>query len=249
MTGDDQLIWQDGGTSPGRLPTSSLDYLQQGGLGDCHFIATLGAVESTNPGWLISHVHANPNGSYTVTPYKNGQPVDVVVTPDVPCLNDQYGAAYRPVYVTSPSIFALYEKALAQTDSELGPGHRTGYDGMIGGWSNKDMAAILGHEGSFKVAADVSARDVERALHDHEAVTVSTPEYDDKPDVGANQSIVGVHQYYVQSVDTNAHSPTVTIVNPWGRANDPTRAANGTITLTWPQLQKYTDRVQMGGVR
>lgn len=254
-TGGEQYVWSNDGYTAGQVPSSSLDDLNQGQLGDCHFLASLGAIEQAHPGWLASHIKANGNGTYTVTLYKDGQPVQVVVSPDTPNVNGADGTPYGSAYAGSPSVYALYEKALAQTNAELGPENRTGYDGMNGGWSNKDMNAILGHEGDNKDPDDVSPQDIQDSLNAHRPVTISTPEYDDKPDLGKTQTIVGGHQYYVKSIDVNSHPPRVTLVNPWHNDNAPpdpstgqTQPADGTITLTWDQFQKYTSGVQTGDV-
>lgn len=227
-------------------PDASLGSLHQGQLGDCHLLASLGALQRSDPGFLNQHITTNPNGTYTVTLYKDGQPFQVTVTPDVP-LNQNGNVGFAQNTGGDMNAYQIYEKAVAQA-SEQGlvdlndqPG---GYSDENGGWSDRDLAVLTGNHASSTPSSSVDAGQIQSALDHHQPVTIDTVGQGDKPlyNSGNNQYLVANHQYYVQSVNQNANPPTVTLVNPWG-ADDP---HNGTLTITLDQLHQQTNHVQIG---
>jgi hypothetical protein len=236
-TGGDQYIWQNDNFN-GPLD-SDPDDVRQGALGDCHDLSALAAVEQAHPGYLASHIKYNANGTYTVTLFKDGNPVEVTVTPDVPFMNDSngrpMGSAYTHGGPNGPTVYQIYEKALAQSNSEFGVQDGSGYNSLNGGWPNRDMSVITGHEGDHRDTGD---------LHSGKPVTADTPEFDSNPTPkspdGKDQEIIGGHAYRVVSVDTSHN--TVTLANPW----DPSADKNGTVTITWDEFQKYYDGVDVG---
>jgi hypothetical protein len=91
----------------------------QGKIGDCGLIASLKAIEKTSPGFVLDHLKANDNGTYTVTLYDHGKPVPVVVDNRLP--QDDEGIVnvagdYREANIggRSETWLSLYEKAAAQ---------------------------------------------------------------------------------------------------------------------------------------
>ena len=242
--GSNNYTWgQQGVTNP---PDASLSSLHQGQLGDCHLLASLGALERSDPGYLNQHITTNPNGTYTVTLYKDGHPFQVTVTPDVP-LNQSGNVGYAQNTDGNMNAYQVYEKAVAQA-SEQGlvdlndqPG---GYADENGGWSDRDLAVLTGHSASSTPSSSVDAGQIQTALDNKQPVTIDTVGQSGKDlyNSSNNQYLVADHQYYVQSVNQNAHPPTVTLVNPWG-ADDP---HNGTVTITLDQLHQQTNHVQIG---
>ena len=56
--------------------------------------------------------------------------------------------------------------------------------------------------------------------------------------------LVGSHEYSVQSVNTNAHPPTITLFNPWGRSSEHSDPpVPSTVTETESQYERYFDKV------
>ena len=51
----------------------------QGDDGDCWFLAALGTLVLQDPGFPAQHIKQNPNGTYTVTFYRDGKPVEITV--------------------------------------------------------------------------------------------------------------------------------------------------------------------------
>lgn len=247
--GSVQYIWQNDGLVAGQVPEGNPNDVRQGALSDCHDLSALAAVEQAHPGYLEDHIRANANGTYTVRLYKDGKPVDVVVTPDVPYQNNADGSPMGSAYThgdNGPTAYQVYEKALAQSNGEFGVQHGTGYQSLNGGYSSRDWSVITGQQGTSKGPGDTSPTDLRHQLDQGKPVVANTPEYDQAPTPkspsGQDQAMIGGHAYRVVSVDTGAHPPTVTLANPW----DPTDPTNGTVTISWDEFTKDCDSVNVG---
>ncbi|SEG94051.1 Calpain family cysteine protease [Actinacidiphila yanglinensis] len=219
-------------------PSGDIDLpkdMSQGDDGDCWFLASLAAVSARDPGFVRDHIKVNPNGTYTVTLYRapvpnidglTGQPVEVTVDNQLPV--DHSG---KPVYAPTPDNVmwvAIYEKAYAQFSG--------GYQNISGGLGDQGMHEITGLPTTLTTPGSMSLADMNQKIKEGHAVTVdSVPHLNSVDD-----RLVGEHEYSVQSVNTEAHPPTITLFNPWGRnsekMNPPVPA---TVTVTESQYQQY----------
>ena len=240
--------WQDS-TGPLWGPTGMPDPvhdINQGGDGDCWFLAGLGAVGLTDPSLLQQHIRANPNGTFTVTFFHDGHPVEITVTDDLP-------QGSKPGWITTPYAQAglggadwvqIYEKAYAEL--------RGGYSDIDGGWGDWSLGDLTGGHATRQDPGDLSLNDLKQKLDQGYAATTGSKETDaswwefwSHPDRMDNGQVVTSHEYYVESVNTSAHPPTVTILNPWG-ANG---GAPQRVTLTEDEWHRYFQEVSMVQVR
>lgn len=241
------------GLDPGVEPPGGTDVLQQGQLGDCHVLASLAAAERAHPGFLADHVRANANGTFTVTLYRDGEPFEVVVTPEVPHTLGYDGSPYDAAYThgddaSEATMYQVYEKAIAQAWGELDPNDdgRFGYEGMDGGWAENDLPSITGDDAERHDTDDVSPDDLRGYYEDHRPIVVSSLPSDDARgkdlyDDDGVQMISG-HAYYVVGIEGEGDDTRVTLGNPWGADLPDT----GTVELTWEQFQAATSGVSVG---
>ena len=241
------------GLDPGVEPPSGTDELQQGQLGDCHVLASLAAAERADPGFLADHVQANANGAYTVTLYRDGEPFEVVVTPEVPHTVGPDGSPYDAAYThganaSESTMYQIYEKAIAQAWGELDPNDddRFGYEGMDGGWAENDLPYITGDDAERHDTDDVSPEELREYYEDHRPIVVSSLPSDqagkkDLYDDDGVQMISG-HAYYVIGIEGEGDDTRVILGNPWGADLPDT----GTVELTWEQFQAATSGVSVG---
>ncbi|HXM56724.1 MAG TPA: C2 family cysteine protease, partial [Candidatus Dormibacteraeota bacterium] len=149
---------------PTGLPDPVND-INQGDDGDCWFLAGLGAVALTNPALLQQHIRANPNGTYTVTFYKDGKAVEITVTDDLP-YGTKGGSSVQP-YAHPGSGGAdwaqIYEKAYAE--------FRGGYSQIDGGFGDTSMADLTGQHATRRSPSDLSLADVQQRLQQGYAIT------------------------------------------------------------------------------
>ncbi len=180
------------------LPTE----IEQGSLGDCWFLAGLGAVVHDNPDFIREHMRQNPDGTWTITMYRDGEPVEITVEPTVPSNGE--GARSG-----EPNWASLYEKAAAVYWGG-------DYDNLDGGWSSDAFEAITGatadHSGELNLA------DIRDRLADG-PVAVGTEKaptwwpFDDQID---DNRIVPNHAYIVDDVREIDGELKIHVLNPWG---------------------------------
>jgi hypothetical protein len=206
--------------------------LDQGMIGDCWLIASIGAVAQGNPELIERMIRANPNGTYTVTLHDGDRAVDVTVTPDIPTVDG------NPLFADNPSTSdagdgtyelwpQLLEKAAAQYYGD--------YEDLEGDWPSKALELLSGrdvqtHDDDWFGLDDVdapSASEMDDLLEGGGAVLVSTA-HDNRTSLYDDGTIVQGHAYYVQDVDPD--KGTVTIVNPWGLDSYPP------ITMTYDEF-------------
>jgi len=243
--GGDPYVWKATDGQAGVVPGADLQQLHQGSLGDCYYMAALGAVTKADPNFLRNHVVANPNGTYTVTLYKDGKPIQVTVTPEVPWSVDANGNPVAPAYARGDrNLFQIYEKAMAQVQGELQPEPGTGYYGMGDGGNPATYMSVITGQPASRASGFVLPVQLDHALKDHRPVTVSTEGGRTSGPYDPNRvpHLIGGHAYYVQSVNMDAHPPTVTLVNPWG----PDSKTDGTVTLRWDEFQNSIAEVEVG---
>jgi hypothetical protein len=241
------------GLDPGVEPSGSTDELQQGQLGDCHVLASLAAAERANPGFLAEHVRPNANGTYTVTLYKDGEPFEVTVTPEVPHTLGPDGSPYGAAYThgddpSEATLYQVYEKAVAQAWGELDPNDdgRFGYEGMDGGWAENDLPYITGDDAERHDTDDVSPEELREYYENDRPIVVSSLPSDragtkDLYDDDGVQMISG-HAYYVIGIEGEGDDTRVILGNPWGADLPDT----GTVVLSWEQFQAATSGVSVG---
>ncbi|NUP49174.1 MAG: hypothetical protein HOW97_17985 [Catenulispora sp.] len=248
LSGDDKkLHWaQVKGPLFGPEGVNLAQDLHQGGVGDCWFLSSIAAIAQRDPQFFPSRIHENPNGSYTVTLYQDGKPVEVTVDGQIPTGPDNKTAAYAGP--GSGSWIPIYEKAFAQLNG--------GYDNIVGGSGSEGMHDLTGQSTQSVPAHGVTLKQVSDLLAQGRAVTADSR--DDKGfftlfgadgDYIGDGKVVTAHAYSVEKVDLNAHPPTITLLNPWGVNANHDGQSIGQITLTQPELQNLFSSVGATKVR
>ena len=214
----------------------------QGELGDCYLISSLGTIADSAPAAIQNMIVDNGVDAktglhtWTVRFYSNGTPDYVTVDNMLPTSGgrlvfDGFGEG-----LTNPQglWIALIEKAYAQWN-ETGKEGRDGsntYTSIQGGWMADVDDQVLGHSASsYNLYSNSDLQALITAMTSHEAVTIGTDSTSNASDL-LSYGLYGSHAYAV--VGYNAASQTFTLYNPWG-TSQPTQA------LTWSQLQATTE--------
>jgi hypothetical protein len=197
-------------TTPIPLDDDALDpqNIRQGQLGDCWFLAALGSVADADPDFIRDHMTQNDDGSWTVTMYDDGKPVEIHV--DATALP---GAVKG---VDGNFNFAtIYEKAAAEFFGGS-------YEDIDGGFSDDAFAAITGGDSDRGGESDF---DGIRDKMEDGPIAVGTEDddarwwWDDEVD---NNHIVPNHAYMVDTIETHVNDATgeeetmIHLLNPWG---------------------------------
>lgn len=186
--------------------------VEQGSLADCWFITSLQAVASSNPGVIEDNVEDNGDGTYTVTLYEDGEPVEYVVTPDFPATNGDPHHADNP---GDRELWPLlYEKAMAQ--------HMGGsWDDMNYDTAERALEAITGADadtegtGSGFLWLDPPPdSDAIRGIVEGggQVALSSHDDVDGRPAYEGADGIVTNHIYWVKEVKDDG---TLVIINPY----------------------------------
>lgn len=220
---------------------SSAD-IKQGNVGDCYFMAALGAIADQSPSHITNMFTDNGDGTYTVRFFRDGQAEYVTVDRNLPVTaggNLKFANSGSSASSASNELWvALAEKAYAQlnesgwigqdgTNSYTGVGGQVAAgaenaDGLNGGSPATAMRQIAGVSIGGSLTGASSFNDIRSAFDAGKAITFCTP--DNPP----NEDVIGNHCYIM--VGYNATTQTITLRNPWG-------GSNANITLSFAQIQ------------
>jgi hypothetical protein len=201
--------------------------VNQGAVGDCYFLATLGAFAVSNPGFIADRAVDLGDGTYIVQFNQGVNPVFVRVSDDVPTTN---GTSYRFARPgASGSVWVpIMEKAFAY--------FRTGantYSSISGGWMG-DVFTAFGVASSSIGASNASETAlfsfVSTALASGKGVTFGT--------TVSSPTLVGGHAYTVTAVRRDANGQAIyTVRNPWGVSGTSAENSSGYAELTFAQMR------------
>lgn len=205
--------------------------VDQKSVNDCGLPATLAALAEQNPALLEKMVTTNANGSYTVTFYEDGKPIQIVVQPEVLRKSDGTpvtGFGDREDG-SNPELWAVViEKAAAQW--------KGGYKEIEARWPGDWMEELTGKESEGTDAEDVgSTADIQAKLNDGKAVTFSTQSPKDNPGMNTikPKALYGPHAYTVIGTEGDY----VLLQNPWG-------SGEGVTKIHIDELRKYGTKVE-----
>lgn len=201
------------------------DMIKQGQVGDCWFLAGLGAVAKDDPEFLQQHMRQNPDGTWTVTMYKDGKPVDIVVEPTVP----ENGAKAPD---GSDNFASIYEKAAAEYFGG-------DYEDIDGGQSSDAFEAITGQPA--EKSGELDLKEIQDRLKDG-PVAVGTEDDDALfwwEEEVENKEIVPNHAYIVDEVKEVDGELKIHVLNPWGPAGGQDEDGQNKVGDMWMTEEEY----------
>lgn len=211
------VLFEDDGPNPADA--------NQGAIGDCWWIASIMAAANGNPELIESAIAENPNGTYTVTLYEDGDPVEIVVTPEMVLDNGDGTPAFVDNNPRGSGDYVLWpmvmEKAMA---IHMG----ADYSEIEGGSTYEGFEYLTGQTATQNEnLSDVSIEELAQVLDDG-AAGLSTLRDQAAKDSGfydqgsfdtpGNDRLRTHHAYYVSEV--NVETGEVTVVNPHGLNED-----------------------------
>jgi hypothetical protein len=219
--------------------------IQQNSIGDCYFVATLGAVADQQPGRIKDAISYNPlTGTFSVKMYKpDGTAVTIPVTQQDILDNKSRAGGSKLDNGGGPIWPAVMETAYAKmNDGNWSDGLAQGYNKIgAGGFGRDGTMAVTGSSGTDLVPAtvwffpttlksDILFNQVSAALAQGKPVTLSTD-----PESGtAQDGLIDNHVYVVDRIYKDANGNVkVELRNPWGtniNAGEGTNTSSATIT-------------------
>jgi len=234
---------EDAGQVPLDEKAIDASLIDQGSLADCWFLASAGAIAERDPQWIQDHIKYNAqDGTYTVTFYEDGEPVQITVDSQV-----YEGAAMDPN--GDPSWITIYEKAAVEF---LGGQ----YDDIEYDSASRGLEMLTGKDTSSESLDPLlpwddppSLTSIGERLANGEPVVAASPDgggwFGDPP---PDKEVVNNHVYVVDSVSSDGK--TITLSNPWGPNGGTGSDGNskpGTITMTADEFYDNFDSVTYGG--
>ena len=241
--------------------------IKQDALGDCYFVATLGALANQRPDVIRNAISYDAStGNYQVKLNQDGKDVTVTVTQKDLAYNlqRQGGSTVDNSGKDGPIWPAVIETAYAKTlDTNHADGLKQGFDILGGGGKARDALEVLtGSDGtdyayskgffeSQGSAVDRLGKQAEAALANGRPLTLSTdPESRSLWEMvtggqGTQDRLVDNHVYVVEKVEKVDGEYTVTLRNPWGTnqgVGEGKDSASASITV------KLSDLVETGGL-
>lgn len=202
------------------------DMIEQGGIGDCWLLAGLGSVAQSDPGFIREHLVLNEDGTYTVTFYKDGDPVQITVE-----ASSIQNPATDPN--ENPNFATIYEKAAA----EFFGGD---YSDIDGDDPQRALEAITGN--AAQTERELSFAEIQDRLDAGPVVATTESGGDWNPftthdgDVD-NEQIVANHAYVVtEIVDGRVH-----LINPWGPDGGLASDGHGKVGDIWLTEEEYRE--------
>lgn len=211
----------------------SVDDINQNGMYDCWYIASLSAAAQRDPKFIQEGIKQNPNGTVSVRVWdQQGNFRWVTVTPDLLYANGNPVSADG----NGDTWPGYYEKAFALAFGDKG------YGGIDNNNPGKAFPYLTGHTGGdittggflgFGKHADKSIPDLKKTFESGKAITVLTPDDDNLeknlPD-HMKQSYCTDHAYYVRGFTADGK---IVLGNPWGTSGYPP------LTLTQDEFDTY----------
>ncbi len=216
----------------------STDDIDQGGVGDCYFMASLGAAAQDKPSVISNMFTNNGDGTFTVRFFKPDGSRDYVTVDRYLATNANGTARYAGwgggtnTESDNELWAALAEKAYAQVNESgwIGQDNTNSYAGISGGWMDNVMEQITGYDTTSKNANTMTRTELVNLVNSSKMLTVGFVN-------GTIPGVVNRHAYTITSYDST--TGLFHLDNPWG---------NSDADVTFAQLQAMQGRVQYTNV-
>jgi hypothetical protein len=203
-------------TEAGNSAAISVSDINQGQIGDCFLLSSIGEISMLRPTFISNMIHVNANGTETVTLYE-------ATNSRVPIWNT---TAFKPVTETIANIFPNYavnngasqdmvkgqkeiwpqviEKAVATMDG--------GYGAIANGGSPViAMEELTGHAATFMSPANLSLAMLQSFAAAGDLIVMDTLSKGALPN-----NLVNNHAYMFEGVTGTGAAAVVHLGNPWG---------------------------------
>ena len=208
-------------TETGTSTPISVADINQGQLGDCYLLSSIGEIAMLRPSFISNMIHVNSNGTETVTLYKaaNGS------------LPGWGTTAFKAASVTVTNAFPSYSVNNGATQDVLGNQKEiwpqvleSAYASLNGGYGaigNGGSPMLAMEELTGHAATEVAAANFTLAMLQSASQAGSLIVMDTQNRSGLSNGLVGNHAYMFAGVTGTGAAAALKLLNPWG-TNEPT---------------------------
>lgn len=250
--GNDATYCVVAGSLFGDNPNTALDVpssadMRQGAVGDCYFIAALGALADSSPSAIEDMFIDNGDGTYTVRFYYDtpqGYTADYVTVNDLLPGYSPTDPEYAQPGANGSWWIPLLEKAYAQWNETGNEGRngRNSYASLSGGWMDTvDEQAVGTAATDYSPSGTPGAEQAVIAAIQNGAAVTAAIFTDGSAQFNALKLVSG-HAYQVVSYDADPQSAnygTFQLANPWGYYEPQ--------PLTWSELTEFCPGIAVAG--
>ncbi len=201
---------------PGTSAQISVTDINQGQMGDCYLLSSIGEIVLYHPSWITQMIQANADGTETVTLYEasNGslptfgtaayKAVSINVTNTFPS-NSVNNGATQDVYNGQKEIWVqVLEKAMATLYG--------GYNGIAnGGIPGISMEELTGRAAMSTSAGGISLQQLQSDSAAGDLIT-----FDTENAQSLAYGLYGDHAYMFNGLTTVNGTVMINLLNPWG---------------------------------
>jgi hypothetical protein len=211
----------------------TLNDVNQGGIGDCYFLASLSAFANTSPARLQEMAVDLGDGTYAVQYMRGGTASFVRVDGDLSS-GAYWGYAYARPGANGNLWGVIMEKSYA-----LFRNGANSYSSLNNGWMGNVYSdlGIANSNLSLSVSDTSLYNTLSNALNTGKPVTFAT--------YTGGTTLVASHAYTLVSVANIGGTNYYTVRNPWGVSGNSLENSSGLATLTLAQMQS---NFQMGTI-
>jgi hypothetical protein len=199
---------------PGDAAAISVNDINQGQIGDCFLLASIGELALFHPSAITSMIHANDTETVTLYTASNGQlpsvntstfaPVNVNVTNSFPDDSVNNGVNQDVVGDQKEIWPQVLEKAVATLDG--------GYSAITDGGSPVvAMEELTGQSATYMSPAAMTLGALNSFVSAGDLITMDTPSTSGLP-----FNLVSDHAYMLENVTMQGGAAVLQLGNPWG---------------------------------
>jgi len=226
--------------APSPLFTDGPDFddIDQGGVGDCYYLAALASLSDSDPDIISEMIAPMGDGTFAVRYFRDKQEHYVRIDADLP-VNGNGQIIYARMSAEGEMWVPLVEKAYCFFRLERDDSRANSYEGIVAGWMHSVYAEVsdedFGWQGTYVSQAEL-ANYVRTHLQAGHAVSAGS-------NWNASGPVVSAHAYMIKSID---YLDRVTLYNVWGcdggDRNDGC-VTDGLVTLTISEVKQYFSTV------
>ena len=203
-------------TEKGDTSAISVDDINQGQIGDCFLLSSIGEIAMLQPSFISSAIHLNSDGSETVNLYKSANG-------SLPGWNT---TAYKSFAETVTNVFPSYSVNNGATQDVLS-GHKEiwpqvlekavatmdgGYAAISGGGSPVlAMEELTGHAATYVTPGSLTLAELQGFSKAGDLLVMDTLSASGLPD-----NLVSDHAYMFEGVTGSGSAASIKLGNPWG---------------------------------
>ena len=202
-------------TEAGDTSAISLTDINQGQIGDCFLLSSIGEIARVSPSFISNMIHTNTDGSETVRLYTDSsghlpgfgsvafRAITESVTNVFPTNAVNNGANQDVVGGVKEIWPQVLEKAMAELNG--------GYNGIAnGGNPTIAMEELTGKAAQAYAPARISAAMMQSFVASGDLLTFDTATSN------STYNLVGDHAYMLKGLTTVGGAPAAVLANPWG---------------------------------